>query len=221
MWLLLVFFALSVFGKAAEWSGVLGLHWLIQLALVVAIGKALISAMKSVPLKWAYIVTTFYVCISFAGVIGDNFIYPYLISPRRFYAGLVGTSGEHLWRPPNDLSMLTGKTVILFGLYYATSRLTVKLISLKRCNKEDASVTSHRGYQIAFIALLLHIFFTNVPFLTTVFRMLPLPFVKRLAVGIPVGIISSVLLVWVYEPKICKEVCNKSLNKDHLWKDIA
>ncbi len=219
MWLLLLFFALTAASAAVRVS--FGFPWLVKLALVLVMGRALILSMKTLPLTWGYIITTFYACISFAGVVGDNFIYPYLLSPRRFYAGLLGTSGEHLWRPPGDLSMLIAKTLILFGLYYTISIVTVKLISLKRCKKENASVTSSRGYQIAFVAFMLHVFFTNFPFLTTFFRMLPLPFIKKLAVGIPVGIVSSMLLVWVYEPKICKDVCNKTLNKDHLWKDVA
>lgn len=192
-----------------------------KFVIVIAACLATIKAVHKLPLGWAYIVTTYYAGLCMADVIAKHFLFPYLNSPRRFYAGLVGNSGRDGWKPPTFILQFLATNSLLFLLIFAVSFLTVKLVSYKRCGMDNPTVNTHYAYRMTFIAMLLHVFFTFCPVLTTPLRILPLPFVKEMATGIPVGVLCSIIFVWIYEAKIVKDVCGKTLDKNHFYKDIA
>lgn len=155
-----------------------------------------------------YIIPIYAVLLLTAPIVAIKILYPYFISPRRFYAHFLRLDKDP-WNPPGHLSSSMLSHLCLFVYLYTVTYFTFKLMCLRKCGiaKEDVL----QKYSIRMTTLSYCIFL--VSYLNkSIASMVDLavswmPFKDDMISAAPMCLLSTLVLLIRYEPLIIQDTC--------------
>ena len=132
----------------------------------------------------------------------QKILYPFVVSPARFYAPQLGLI-QPLWNPPGGWTE-TGLVLVLMSVYlYCLNFVVVKLLALKICRKSNNTVTSNNAKAMSYAPLAVFALFFFCPIALLYFYIISfpawgilkwVPFWKCIAAGLPMMIVSLIIL---------------------------
>lgn len=138
----------------------------------------------------------------------NKLIIPTLMSPKRFYAGIIGTR-KVPWEPPGFIIDLFLFPIILYFYLNFFCMLGLRLYSLRECNKpgtyssvENASTPAMMGTGTSLLLFLIP--FIRIP---AIFFGDMIPFIEDIVYGLPIGFITF-LMYFSIKSNHLRKTCN-------------
>ena len=168
-----------------------------------------------------YIFPTYFVLILIAPIVSCKFMFPYSISPRRFYASLFKLDSDP-WHPPSGPQTFILTQLALIFYVFCVSYFVLKLIVLKRCGTYKSQVLSKYAIKMTTFAYIIYLSFRYTPILGATVDLLFswLPFAGDMIMGVPMAILCFLMLLFRYEEAVVTETNGMSLNRLTFWQNI-
>lgn len=168
-----------------------------------------------------YIFPTYFCLMLISPIISSKVIFPYVISPRRFYAALLGKDKDP-WHPPSGIVTLLCVHSILLMYLLCVSHTILKLISFKRCGISRSEIIWKYAIKMTSFAYVIFLLFRYTAILGASVDLLFswLPFAGDLIMGIPMAIFGVIMLLLRYEEALVEETNGTKITRVKFWQNI-
>lgn len=121
----------------------------------------------------------------------NKLIIPTLMSPKRFYAGVIGTR-KVPWEPPGFIVDLFLFPIILYFYLNFFCMLGLRLYSLRECNRAGTESSVVNASPPAMMGTLTSLLVFFIPFMRipAIFLGDMIPFIEDMIYGLPVGLVT-------------------------------
>lgn len=176
--------------------------WLLALIYIVAVLFFLTTAIDITrSLMDNYIYATLMTGLLIGPTVTSKFVYPYLVSPRRWYARYTGALA-YPWVPPDRGTSGVVVHALLLAYLLALNSTVCRLFALRdkgRVSEGAIWALTRKLTAVQFLAL---VAVRVTPFLNRYMRAAPVPFVKDLSVGLAMAVVSAGMMWWSWRKEL-------------------
>lgn len=132
----------------------------------------------------------------FAPFITSKVVTPFLISPRRPYAGILGVIRDP-WAPPSAGLRGTLSVVLMTAYLYILNSFVCRLIMLNSKGSASDSTVHTLALKLTLQSVAVYFAIHCIPFLKMLMTYVPVPLFDDLAAGIPMAVLNIIML-WTF-----------------------
>lgn len=191
---------------------------LFLLTFFMIIGVILNAIIKHATKMTFYIFPLLFVAMALAPTISFRFIFPYVISPRRFYAGLFGIDKDP-WAPPREITMTFLTHFCLIVYLFMVSYIVIQLLSLRRLGVCHKNIAIKYALKLTIINYIIFLICRSSTLLGGTIDMVTfwIPFADDMIVALPMAFASTFLMIFRFQDEIMKETSGRPLQLSTTW----
>jgi hypothetical protein len=132
----------------------------------------------------------------FAPFLASKIVVPFLLSPRRPYAGVLGVVHDP-WVPPSAGLRGVMSVVLMTAWLYILNSFVCRLIMLNAKGSASDATVHTLALKLTLQSVAIYFAIHCIPFLKMLMTYIPVPLFDDLATGIPMAVLNLIML-WVF-----------------------